>query len=437
MTLRTGLDGLDIQDVLERRAALEQLRADITAQESRIDALAGYRTAVDRAKKTLYSAGAADVHRRLADLRLTYAKSALGLLEAPLTAEWYAEYTYEGLCSTARSEGAQRIAASLFESMGHSIAHHLNFAMMMFSCSRLTAGWTRTPTTFSLSEGLTYKLLATDLKGVLVGDLKLPLDAFYIELPPGALFLYETTTGWHPLRMLVVTTGSISQEVISSAGLDDPDNPNYTRPGNRMIIECYGAPNANSSGPEDDAWGFHAYEIFEPARPLDDLFTKDLSASRLVGPEALQMRLGDTGQVRDAREMRAVLAKFVMNLTVYMGSERAESRLRHQETITKLLDGKKRKNLRSSVRQKIERLEQDRIFDIGTSVVIDQEFKSYVTTGKGTGASLSYRVLVRGHWRNQAHGPGRALRRMKWIEPHIRGAELPTQIVGHTYEVKE
>lgn len=31
------------------------------------------------------------------------------------------------------------------------------------------------------------------------------------------------------------------------------------------------------------------------------------------------------------------------------------------------------------------------------------------------------RWLVRGHWRQQAHGPGRTQRRATWIDPYIKG----------------
>lgn len=45
-------------------------------------------------------------------------------------------------------------------------------------------------------------------------------------------------------------------------------------------------------------------------------------------------------------------------------------------------------------------------------------------------------VLVRGHWRRQAHGPRHSLRKMIWVQPHIR---MPTgaPTAGHDYVVDE
>jgi hypothetical protein len=39
------------------------------------------------------------------------------------------------------------------------------------------------------------------------------------------------------------------------------------------------------------------------------------------------------------------------------------------------------------------------------------------------GAAPTVQFLVRGHWRNQAHGPRRSLRRVQWIEPFWKGPE--------------
>lgn len=44
-------------------------------------------------------------------------------------------------------------------------------------------------------------------------------------------------------------------------------------------------------------------------------------------------------------------------------------------------------------------------------------------TEPGSGRAYKHRFIVRGHWRNQAHGPGYTQRRMAWIPSHIKGPE--------------
>lgn len=53
-----------------------------------------------------------------------------------------------------------------------------------------------------------------------------------------------------------------------------------------------------------------------------------------------------------------------------------------------------------------------------------------------SGRSVSVRFFVKGHWRNQAWGPGRQLRRPTWINPHIRGPEdAPIKKPGEVVKV--
>lgn len=54
--------------------------------------------------------------------------------------------------------------------------------------------------------------------------------------------------------------------------------------------------------------------------------------------------------------------------------------------------------------------------------VIRLELAVSIPTGRTrNGGKVEVRHLVRGHWRNQAVGPGRTARRKKWIRPHWRG----------------
>lgn len=54
--------------------------------------------------------------------------------------------------------------------------------------------------------------------------------------------------------------------------------------------------------------------------------------------------------------------------------------------------------------------------------------------GAGSGA-MTVRTIVRGHWRNQPYGPGRAERRPVWIAPHLRGPDGAPLVVRPTVRV--
>lgn len=288
---------------------------------------------------------------------------------------------------------------------------------------------------FAPSEGLTYKLLATELRGALVGDLKLPMEAFYVEFPDDIFYLEDKKTGWHCVRSLVVAKGRVTERTLeiaarrAGAAAVTPQGPEL---GERLLIEVYGEPNARSSNPFDDTWLFKTYLINNPEEEIEAAIKRSIRDSE----EERKLNKGRFGdRILDGLEIRDLLLRFILNMCIYMGTEKASVLHVHAEEIDRLRGGKKVKHLRKSVQDRIARLQNDRVFAVGTDVTVDTEMREILRTEGTPGYSLTYRTLVRGHWRNQAHGPGRALRTRKWIEPHVRGADLPTQVVGHTYKL--
>lgn len=286
---------------------------------------------------------------------------------------------------------------------------------------------------FRPSEGLVYSLLATDLKGTIIADLKVPMDAFYIELPPRVFYLEDRRTGWHEVRSMGIILGRVSEKVIEMAKAAGDETALITELGERLVIDVYGEPNTNSTSPFDDTWLFKSYRIEDKEADIE----KALVLSPRMEEYERALNRGKLGeQILDGLEIRRFLLRFVLNFCIYLGSEKATMKPLHEEEIKKLHGGKKFKNLRKNVQQKIRDLQNDRVFLVGTDIGVDNELRDIVRAG-GTGShQLTYRTLVRGHWRNQAHGPGWGQRTRKWIRPHIRGADLPTPIVGHNYKVE-
>ena len=71
---------------------------------------------------------------------------------------------------------------------------------------------------------------------------------------------------------------------------------------------------------------------------------------------------------------------------------------------------------------------------IGRTIKIDPEFVRIARSGaREIAFCIKSRFVVRGHYRNQAHGPNRALRTSKWIAMHWKGPEEGARLV-HTYK---
>lgn len=88
--------------------------------------------------------------------------------------------------------------------------------------------------------------------------------------------------------------------------------------------------------------------------------------------------------------------------------------------------------------QAVERIHPTRpLFEVGRVVKLDGNIRNALreSAGDKTKWALAQRFIVRGHWRNQAHGPARSLRRRQWIEPHWKGPEDVVAAFDRTYVV--
>ena len=75
-----------------------------------------------------------------------------------------------------------------------------------------------------------------------------------------------------------------------------------------------------------------------------------------------------------------------------------------------------------------------RVHDVGRNVKIDPVLVKYAREGaREVAFRLKHRHIVRGHYRNQAHGPGMRDRKNIWIEPYWKGPE-DGAVLQHTYK---
>lgn len=67
------------------------------------------------------------------------------------------------------------------------------------------------------------------------------------------------------------------------------------------------------------------------------------------------------------------------------------------------------------------------LYDVGRPIKLNPGLRKMLTLQKDGGGeamwTLDKRFVVRGHWRNQAYGEKRALRKRLWVEPYYKGPE--------------
>lgn len=124
---------------------------------------------------------------------------------------------------------------------------------------------------------------------------------------------------------------------------------------------------------------------------------------------------------------------------LYMNSENPDIKkggAERKSIEAKLKKAKEPKNVKKLDRQ-LRQLSVNEYMDVGESIRIK---KSDMSTQdkvefKG-GFHYSYRFWTRGHFRNQAYGPGRTLRKMIFVEPFMKGPDQ-AQVLHKQYKVEE
>lgn len=77
-------------------------------------------------------------------------------------------------------------------------------------------------------------------------------------------------------------------------------------------------------------------------------------------------------------------------------------------------------------------------FMLSAPVQVDlREHLRHVLSGSRGGGKLGVQFMVRGHWKNQAHGPRRSLRKHIWIQPFWKGPEESRVLLRQHTVLKE
>jgi hypothetical protein len=248
---------------------------------------------------------------------------------------------------------------------------------------------------FDLTHGLMAALLLTDPADVNGEDVRLPFSTFIVRLPDG-FWTMEDHTG--------VTTGAGMALVHTYTAIttESPDDPVP------MLSFRIMGRNGKTSTWESR---LPIPETGPVRQWLGDDVSDVIDYSGTVGPP-------DEQDHNHAVAFRRLL----INLCLYV-AERGRG-----ERAGKRKPGKGPERPRP--------LGDPDLWVLGREVKLDRDLMDSAKAwsdslqGKRAAWSLRAKFTVRGHWRNQAHGVGRALRRLKWIAPFWKG-EGPT--FAHVY----
>lgn len=267
------------------------------------------------------------------------------------------------------------------------------------------------------SLGLTYRLLLTDTKKVRGTDLKFPFPAFNVFVPPGLIYLQHSITKEHEVTHLSIAENVITPAFAENFGIT------LLEPLRSLVVAVYAKQGSASTD------GFDFMHSIAHA-PLTD-----------EEPSLINAESGEGNFVRVGKSMLSFsgfsnfLVGFATNLLLYLNGS-ADLVLENADDIARL-----EKKVRASKKPRktdvarLKKAKEHNIYTTGTSIRVDPGLEEALLEGVSSGArwNLTYKTLVRGHWRNQAHGPGRGERKMIWINPHVRGPDFADRVATHTY----
>jgi len=158
----------------------------------------------------------------------------------------------------------------------------------------------------------------------------------------------------------------------------------------------------------------------------DDLEETILSAMSRTTDEGLKMPRYLREEVQEdalyADYFKADVFRFAVNLALYITSPDADmyQDKTSQQALHQKLQGLKGGQRRQRLLDQLQKEKEKRHFVVGANLRLQKEYTATLTeTGKKW--MLKHRFRVIGHWRQQAHGPERALRKPLWIQPFFKG----------------
>ncbi|MFA5436334.1 MAG: hypothetical protein WC372_09895, partial [Candidatus Neomarinimicrobiota bacterium] len=282
---------------------------------------------------------------------------------------------------------------------------------------------------FRFEEALTAKLLYTDINKVDSEFVRCPFDSFYISIPENReMMIRNQHTGIH--RVVGIYVSYIEDIEALNARYPDEEkdeegwHPDLKFEGKRynkaIRIFAVADKNENAVHEKDDAT-FYMTLFFAPG----DVFPQ---------VDYMVRKYSDKDQLEKDYQYLWKLFEFTLNAILYITSPTADF-----VRVPAKYDSSKNKDVAA---KKNANLSKIGVISTGSHVYITHEYRMRYRNGTlrdtpqsvvSTGTPM---WVVRGHYRNQAHGPGRTLRMLIWIEPHVKGKGIVEgNSPGRTYTV--
>lgn len=267
---------------------------------------------------------------------------------------------------------------------------------------------------FRLSHGLAAKFALTDCDGIAPEELRLPFPAFMIELPyPNGPVLIDDTEMSQPVDANLVL-------VDSYRGCSVPFEPVNTQ---RFEDLVRGLADRKQTTSWDQR---HLSMIATSATSTAYLYSFLEIDKEIIVPEP-SPEVSDLKVLTDKDSRAITIAwRIIVNLVLYLkytasgaASVSSGKTVNHDHGLNSI------------------------VYELGRDVKIERNLRdaarAFCISGKKPeGWTLAKRFIVRGHWKQQVHGPARAERKLIFVEPYWKGpADAPASARAYVDSPKD
>ena len=268
---------------------------------------------------------------------------------------------------------------------------------------------------FRLSKELTHMLMNTDFKKVDSFFLELPYKCIYVAIPKEIELISPFGLPINGIYLALLKDDDVKYEALSKKYHHYKDVENVKS----FIIVAVSDVVLQRDDPRESMYYWHL--IFEEGDMVTQL-------EKYINTWTSMFNLEEKGLNKIFINN---IFSFVINTVLYINS--SETHLVEQKPkVSNLRQIKNKKKKKALQRTSLP------YYSLGTDIIIDHHYTKIINLSINKQKEYKRHAgqwMVRGHWRNQAIGPGRKKRKLTWVQPYVKGEEF-SNFISKEYKVK-
>ena len=301
------------------------------------------------------------------------------------------EFSYSQMVESHYGRMVEQITGSKAHAYLHyNMLYHLNYFELYYK------------RVYQITNSLAEMLINTHLNKVPIQLLKAPYPEILLEIPLNLLDVIVPPTGRHRVYNIYVYLKE------------------HTEHEKELRILVAGLSNENSCHELDDGMFYFRINTKDGDTDLQKVVEREIDNMR-KDTHLLKVFNNDIDNLSRIKK----IFDFVLNCLLYItGADCDVKYVDRSIDLKRKFDNAKSDGKRKKWQRMIHNAGLPR-YMVGNSIILSRiEREAYESIRNGQSGKHTVRTIVQGHWRNQACGEGRALRRATWIKPFWRGPEF-------------